>query len=137
MAVASKPERSKLTPAQIKKIWGVTDGLAKQFKLKGDDLSRLNRFADKYLRYKLGVRGTGPHAHGFNPEQRKAITGAINEAFGIKTPERKVQQAPAEGSVKKSGKNSRKPTAQLAKEQTARAESGQPIPGTEIVRYGS
>lgn len=78
----------KLSDAQSKKLAGV---LAPFSSKDEKEQKNLERFADKYLRWKLGVRGTGPHAHGFSSDQRKAITGAINAAFGIKTPERKTR----------------------------------------------
>lgn len=125
---------TKLTEAQSKKLGGVVSGLEKSLKVKASDegtKKNLARFADKYLRFKLGVRGTGPHAHGFNADQRKAITSAINSAFGIKVSERKPRSTqPATTTTKKSssrkassrpGTGSRKSASQLAGEQQARA----------------
>lgn len=116
-----------LTPAQSKKAEQVVASLIKSLKLKASDeqgRKNLARYVDKYARFALKVRGTGPHSHGFNAEQRKAIRSAVNEAFGIKPVERKAPaprksggRTPAKG---KSG--TRKSTAQLAKEQQARAE---------------
>lgn len=138
MAVATKAERSKLTPAQSKKLAGVVSTLATQLKVKKDAMANLERFADKYARFKLGVRGTGPHAHGFNAAERKAITEAIRTAFGIKVAPRKAA-APKAPAKKKSGNrrgSTKRSTAQLAREQAARA-AGHPIAGTEVVRQGS
>ena len=127
-------ERSTLTPAQVKKLDATVASLQGSLKVKGEDRQKaLVRFADKYARFKLGVRGTGPHSHGFDAEQRKAITEAVRNAFGIKAPARKA--AAPKAPAKKGGKASRKSTAQLAKEQTARAE--QPIAGTIVVHQGS
>jgi len=115
-----------LTPAQQKKLDGVIGALNGTLKIKASDESaqkNLSRFADKYLRYKLGVRGTGPHAHGFSKEQRTTITGAVNDAFGI-VPAPRKPRTPTAGKPagKGKGKGKVRTTAQLAAEQTARAE---------------
>jgi len=138
--MAGQAERNKLTPAQSKKLDGVVSGLIGSLKVKGDEAQKnLGRFADKYARFKLGIRGTGPHSHGFNAGQRKAIAEAVREGFGIKEAPRKTRVArPAAGKpAGKRGKGSTKrTTAQLARAQKARAEGsgGQPIPGTVVVR---
>jgi hypothetical protein len=138
MATVTKAARSNLTPAQSKKLDTVVASLVSTLKVKGEDRQKaLGRFADKYARFKLGVRGTGPHSHGFNTGERKAITEAVRNAFGIKVAPRKAaapKVAAKKGSANKRG-STRKSTAQLAKEQTARA--GQPIAGTVVVRQGS
>lgn len=116
-----------LSPAQEKKAEQVVASLTKSLKLGAkDDAGRKNlaRFVNKYARFALKLRGTGPHSHGFDATQRKAIRAAVNEAFGIKAPERK---APAKASgtktntANKGKRSTRKSTAQLAKEQSARA----------------
>ncbi len=136
-------ERGALSAAEQKKLDAVLGNVLTSFKLSKADAvatgKQLARFGKKYLLNKLGRRGTGPHAHGFNAEQRKAIISGINAAFGIKAPERKVRVRGATTAKKGGAKNSRKKTtAQLAKEQTARAQgAGQPIPGTVVLVQGS
>jgi len=88
-------ERKTLTTAQAKKLSGVVESLTKSLKVKGDQVKNLERYADKYARFKLNIRGTGPHSHGFNATQRKAIMAAVREAFGIKAPERKASKPKA------------------------------------------
>lgn len=119
-----------LTPQQAKKLDGVCTKLVAELKLKQvkdaktGPVTNLGRFADKYLRYKLKVRGTGPHAHGFNKDQRAAITTAIREAFGIKTEPRKVAVAKKPAAAKRTGGKrggARRSTAELARQQTERA----------------
>ncbi len=155
-----KVERGTLTAAEQKKLDSVLGNVLTSFKLSKTNAEathkQLARFGRKHLLNKLGRRGTGPHAHGFNAGQRKAITTAVNAAFGIKAPVRKpfgikapvrklrvagtagplagTKRDPLKGGPLKSGKRS---TAQLATAQTARAQGGQPIPGTQVLRQGS
>jgi hypothetical protein len=77
--------QSTLTEAEAKKLKGIVgrvQGLPK------DEKAKLNteRFADKYLRFKLGRRGTGPHSHGLSTEQRAKLTAAIRKGFGLPEP---------------------------------------------------
>lgn len=51
-------------------------------KAKDEDVQKnIGRFGDKWLRYKLGIRGTGPHSHGLAAETRTAIYEALKAAF--------------------------------------------------------
>lgn len=121
--MASKTQNgSTLKPAQAKKVDELVATLTSQLKLKADaDKTNLRRFVDKYARFKLGVRGTGPHSHGFNKEQRQAIMSATREKFGIKATERKP--AAKKATPAKRQRSNRKPsTAQLARQQTERAQ---------------
>lgn len=118
---------STLTKAETTKLNTVVGKLATSLKIKASDekgRKNLERYANKWVRFKLGRRGTGPHSHGFDTDQRKAITTALAETFGIKP---KAKAAPAKASSKKSGSkrttSRRRSTSQLAGEQQARAEA--------------
>lgn len=113
-----------LTAAQSKKLDTVVGKLETSLKIKDEKVkANLRRFADKYARFKLGVRGTGPHSHGFSADQRNKIMEAVREAYGIKTaPKPKANGKPATKPVAKK-RSTRKSTAQLAQEQVARAEA--------------
>jgi hypothetical protein len=71
-----------LTAPQTKKLDGAlapfVDGLSEK------DAVNVHRYADKWARWKLGVRATGPHAHGLDVETRTAIQAALVAAYGIK-----------------------------------------------------
>ncbi len=113
--------RSTLTDAQAAKVKKATAGLF--LDKKGEQAATVYRFADKWARYVLGVRGTSPSSHtGLSIAQRQTIREAVNAALGIKVAEKvakpKVAAKPKAG--KKGGKG--KSTVQLAKEQKARAE---------------
>lgn len=103
-----------LTDAETKKLKqliGRVQGLPKTEQGRKD----VERFADKYLRFKLGVRGTGPHSHGLSDTQRKALREAIHKAFGIKAPERKAPaKAPAKASGKKAPSKAKAPAKRTA-----------------------
>lgn len=117
--------QSTLTEAEAKKLKGVVSrvqGLPKADKAK----QLTERFADKYLRFKLGRRGTGPHSHGLNETQRENLKSAIDKAFGItrKAPVRASGKKGGKATGKATGKRGGKSAAQLAKQQTARALGG-------------
>jgi hypothetical protein len=117
---------SVLTAAETKKLDNVVSKLSGTLKIKVSDEKRkanLARYANKWVRFKLGRRGTGPHAHGFDADQRKVITAALADAFGIKAKPRKTATAPAKGkAVPRKRASSKKSASQLAGEQQARAE---------------
>lgn len=125
--------QSTLTEAEAKKLKGV---VARVQGLPKDERGKANtaRFADKYLRNKLGRRGTGPHSHGLNETQREKLKSAIDRAFGItrKAPAKaqSTKAAPAKRSGSKAGKGKGKSASELAGAQTARALAG-PVAGQD------
>jgi hypothetical protein len=112
--------RSTLTEAQTKKLASaVAKFNASQSYTKAsreDNEKDAARYADKWGRWKLGIRGTGPHSHGFDAKQRNELQAITAAALGIKIEE------PVKKEAAKPKKGKGKSTAALAKEQKARAQ---------------
>jgi hypothetical protein len=124
--------RSVLEPAAQKKVDAACAELANRLKLDEAAQKQLARFASKWARWKLGTRGTGPHAHGFDRSQRAAITEALRTVLGLPAPAPRGRRAaapapaPAAAPPKRAGRprkaKAKAPsTAELARQQTERA----------------
>jgi hypothetical protein len=74
--------RSKLSEEQAAKLARAL----KPFQRGKDEQAATNvaRYADKWGRWQLGVRGSGPHPHGLDEATREAVQKATRRALGIK-----------------------------------------------------